>query len=118
MAMQWTESMSSIRHCRRKFPFASSTMTRLLLLRVSPPAIQASAHHVRPMEREHVVLHIDAMAAKPARHPSIRQRLREADIDLVTRHGDLRPGGGHAKTCSRDRRDGTDAHSDDMTHIH
>ena len=49
------------------------------------PGIQFAVQHVLAVEEEHVVLRIDAMAAEPARHPLIGQRLWKCDIDLVPR---------------------------------
>ena len=56
------------------------------------PGIQFTVQHILAIEEKHVVLRIDAMAAEPARNPSIRKRLREGGIDLVARRGTLRPG--------------------------
>jgi hypothetical protein len=65
-----------------------------------------------------MVLRIDAMAAEPARNPSIRKPLREGDIDLVARRGTLRPRRGHPKTGGHDHRCGADPCSDDAGHFH
>src|SRR5262245_51307213 len=82
------------------------------------PVIQFTVQHVLAIEKENVVLRIDAMSAEPARNPSIRKPLREGDIDLVARRGTLRPTGGHPKTRGHDRRYGGDTYSDDAAHFH
>src|SRR5215470_8442108 len=81
------------------------------------PGIQFTVQHVLAIEKENVVLRIDAMSAEPPRNPSIRKRLREGDIDLVARRGTLRPTGGHPKTRGHDRRYGGDTYSDDAAHF-
>jgi hypothetical protein len=65
-----------------------------------------------------VILRIDAMAAGPARNPSIRKPLRERDIYLEARRGALRPTGGRPKTRRHDHRYGADPYSDDAAHFH
>ena len=57
------------------------------------PGIEFAIQHVLAIEKEHMVLRIDAVAAETARDPQVRERLREGDIDLVVRRRDaLRPG--------------------------
>src|SRR5215475_5437501 len=80
------------------------------------PGIQFTVQHVLAIEKENVVLRIDAMSAAPSCNPSIRKPLREGEIDLVARRGSLRPTGGHPKTCGDDHRYGADPYSDDTAH--
>src|SRR5229473_3256426 len=82
------------------------------------PGIQFTVQHVLAIEEERMVLRINAMAAEPARNPSIRKPLREGDIDLVARRGTLRPTRGHPKTRGHDRRYGGDPYSDDAAYFH
>src|SRR5712671_5522414 len=55
------------------------------------PGIEFAIQDILTIEKEHVVLRIDAVAAETARDPQVREGLREGDIDLVTRRDALRP---------------------------
>ena len=54
--------------------------------------IEFSVQDVLTIEKEHVVLRIDAMAAETARDSQVREGLREGDFDLVARRDALRQG--------------------------
>ena len=56
------------------------------------PGIEFAVQDVLTIEKEHVVLRIDAVAAETARDPQVRERFREGDVDLVARRDALRPG--------------------------
>src|SRR5215472_7671443 len=56
------------------------------------PGIEFAIQDVLTIEKEHVVLRIDAVTAETARDPQVREGLREGDIDLVARRDALRPG--------------------------
>src|ERR1700756_3513569 len=56
------------------------------------PGIEFAIQDILTIEKEHVVLRIDAVAAEAARDPQVREGLREGDINLVARRDTLRPG--------------------------
>src|SRR5262249_26562402 len=56
------------------------------------PGIELAIEDVLTIEKKHVVLRIDAVAAETARDPQVREGLRESDIDLVPWRDALRPG--------------------------
>jgi len=56
------------------------------------PGIEFTIQDVLTIEKEHVVLRIDAVAAETACDPQVRERPRESDIDLVPWRDVLRPG--------------------------
>jgi len=56
------------------------------------PGIEFAIQDILTIEKQHVVLRIDAVAAETARDPQVREGLREAEIDLVARRDALRPG--------------------------
>jgi hypothetical protein len=56
------------------------------------PGIEFAIQDVLTIEKEHVVLRIDAVAAETTRDPQVREGLWEGEIDLVARRDALRPG--------------------------
>ena len=60
--------------------------------RCEMPGIEFAILDILTIEKEHVVLRIDAMAAETARDPQVREGFWEGDIDLVARRDALRQG--------------------------
>src|SRR5258708_34410729 len=56
------------------------------------PGIEFAIQNILTIEKENVVLRIDAVAAQTARDPQVREGLREGEIDFIARHDALRPG--------------------------
>jgi hypothetical protein len=56
------------------------------------PGIEFAIQDILTIEKEHVVLRIDTVAAETACDPEVREALREADINLLTRPDALCPG--------------------------
>src|SRR6267142_5565298 len=54
------------------------------------PGVQVDVQDILPIEDEYVVLAIHADSAQPSKHPSVWQRLRPGQIDLVLRRSVLR----------------------------
>src|SRR5580704_2208044 len=56
------------------------------------PGIEFAIEHVLAIEKEHMVLCIDAVTAETARDPQVREGFWEGGIELVARRDALRPG--------------------------